>query len=90
MTPFRKRTPSCRGPDEAREVWEFQIKKRGWPVEVQPEFTMIGGDEIIGSTQWTGGDGRRHELCQVLTVGKIVDVQGCRSRREAEQFARRH
>jgi ketosteroid isomerase-like protein len=87
-----KRTPSCRGPDEAREVLTLQIKKRGWPVELQPEFTMIGDDKIIGSTQGTGSDGRRHERYQVLTIrnGKIVDMQGCRSRRDAERFARRH
>ena len=73
---------------------KFQIKKRGdRRLEVQPEFTMVGDDKIIGSKQWTGaGDGRRHERCQVVTFrdGKIVDLQGCRSRREAERFARRH
>jgi hypothetical protein len=49
-------------------------------------------DKIIGSTQWRGADGRRHERFQVLTLrdGKIVDMQGCASRREAELFARRH
>jgi hypothetical protein len=64
----------------------FQIRERG-PVEVKPEFTMIGDDKIIGSAEWAGGD----ERFQVLTIrdGKIVDMQGCRSRREAERFARR-
>jgi hypothetical protein len=38
---------------------EFQIKKRGGRrIEVKPEFTMIGSDKIIGSTQWTGENGR--------------------------------
>jgi len=71
---------------------QFQIKKRGGRrIEVQPEFTQIGDDKIIGSTTWLGADGRRQERFQVLTLrdGKIVDMQGCMSRRIAERFARR-
>lgn len=70
----------------------FQIEKRGERrIAVQPEFTQVG-DKIIGSTQWLGADGRRHERFQVLTLrgGKIVDMQGCASRRDAELFASRH
>ncbi len=70
----------------------FQIKKRGGRrIDVQPQFTEVGKDKIIGSTQWMGTDGRRQERYQVLTLrdGKIVDMQGCTSRREAERFARR-
>ena len=70
----------------------FQIQKRGaGQVEVQPEFTQVG-DKIIGSTVWLGAEGQRRERYQVLTLrgGKIVDLQGCASRREAERFARRH
>jgi ketosteroid isomerase-like protein len=88
-----KRTPACHGADEALEVLKFQIQKRGERrIEIQPEFTQVGDDKIIGSTQWLGADGRRHEGFQVLTLrdGKIVDMQGCASRREAERFARRH
>ena len=69
----------------------FQIRKRGARrIQVQPDFSQLG-DKIIGSTQWLGADGRRQERFQVLTVrdGKIVDIQGCGSRREAERFARR-
>ena len=69
----------------------FQISKRGdRPIEVQPELVQRG-DKIIGSTRWVGADGRRQERFQVLTIrdGKIVDMQGCASRREAERFARR-
>ena len=87
-----KSTPACHGAGEAREVLKFQIKKRGeHRIEIQPEFTQVGADKIIGSTQWSGADGRRHERFQVLTLrdGKIVDMQGCASRREAERFARR-
>jgi hypothetical protein len=59
---------------------------------VQPEFTQIG-DKIIGSTRWlVAGGGGRVERYQVLTVrdGKVVDMQGCNSRRQAERFARTH
>lgn len=69
----------------------FQIQRRGERrLDVQPDFAQVG-DKIIGSTQWLGADGRRHERFQVLTVrdGMIVDMQGCASRREAERFARR-
>jgi hypothetical protein len=69
----------------------FQIqKRRGRPAKVRPEFTQIG-DKIIGSTVWTDDEGKRQKRYQVLTIrdGKIVDMQGCRSRREAERFARR-
>lgn len=86
-----KVTPRCHGPDEAREVLKFQIQKGAeGRIEVQPEFTQVG-DKIIGSIHWVGADGGRRERFQVLTLrdGKIVDMQGCASRREAERFARR-
>ena len=70
----------------------FQIRKRGGRrLEVRPEFTCVGDDVLIGSTQWLGEDGRRQERYQVLTTrdGEIVDLQGCATRREAERFARR-
>ena len=58
---------------------------------MQPEFTQVGDGVIIGSTQWLGADGRRRERYQVLTLraGKIVDLQGCATRRQAERFARK-
>ena len=71
----------------------FQIQKRGGPrLNVQPDFTLVGEDKIIGSTRWLGADGKQQERYQVLTIhdGKIVDMQGCRSRREAERFAGRN
>ena len=86
-----KTTPACHGPDEAREVLLSQIRKRSeLRIQVKPEFTRLG-DKIMGSTRWSGPDGRSHERFQVLTVrdAKIVDMQGCASRREAERFARR-
>jgi hypothetical protein len=71
---------------------QLQIQKRGnRRVEVEPEFRQVGTDTIIGSASWTGGDGRRQERFQVITLreGKIVDVQGCRTLREAARYARR-
>jgi hypothetical protein len=69
----------------------FQINKRGEPPRVVPEFTEVGDDKVIGSTVWRGERGDRIERYQVITFrdGKIVDMQGCSSRREAERFARR-
>jgi ketosteroid isomerase-like protein len=88
-----KQTPACHGPTEALEVMQFQIKKRAENrLQVRPEFTQVGADKIIGSSEWMGTSGRRQVRYQVLTFrdGKIVDMQGCTSRREAESFARRH
>jgi hypothetical protein len=70
----------------------FQIRKRGARrLEVQPEFTPVGDNVIVGSAAWLAADGRRQERFQVITLrdGKIADMQGCRSRREAEHIARR-
>jgi hypothetical protein len=70
---------------------KFQIQKRGSVgMQVQPEFAQVG-DKVIGSTRWLGSDGVRRERYQVLTLrdGKIIDMQGCTSRRQAERFARR-
>jgi hypothetical protein len=71
----------------------FQIKKRGARrIEVQPDFVQAGDNKIIGSTRWLGAEGMRHERYQVITLrdGKIIDMQGCASQREAKRFARRH
>jgi hypothetical protein len=69
---------------------KFQVQKRG-PIEVHPEFEQVRDDKIIGSTRTTGEDGRRAERFQVITFrdGRIIDLQGCKTRREAERFARR-
>ena len=88
-----KFTPACHGPEEALATMKHQIRKRADNrLEVRPEFTQVGDDKIIGSSEWTGADGRRQVRYQVLTIrdGKIVDMQGCSSRREAERFARHH
>jgi hypothetical protein len=68
----------------------FQIGKRGGrPIDVRPEFTQVG-DRIIGSTIWRDEHGRDVERYQVLTIrdGKIADMEGFRTRRQAERFAR--
>ena len=65
------------------------IEKQGTRRIAQAEFTRAGPDRIIGSALWLGDQpGERYE---VLTIrdGKIVDMQGCGSKREAERFARR-
>ena len=70
----------------------FQICKRGdRRIDVRPDFTRVSDDVIIGSTQWMNESGRRQERFQVLTLrdGKIVDMQGCATRRQAERFVRR-
>ena len=87
-----KHTPACQGPDQALEVMKHQIRKRADNrLRVRPEYTQVGEDTIIGSTEWMGTDGRRRVRYQVLTLrdGRIVDLQGCATRREAERFARR-
>jgi hypothetical protein len=69
----------------------FQIKKRGEAPRVVPEFTEVGDDKVIGSTVWRNEHGKRVERFQVITFlnGKITDMQGFQSRRQAERFARR-
>jgi hypothetical protein len=65
-------------------------KREGRPPLVQPEFEQVG-DRIIGSTVWRDESGRDVERYQVLTIrdGKIADMRGFRTRREAERFAAR-
>jgi hypothetical protein len=67
-------------------------KRGGRPPQVEPEFTQIGDDKIITSTWWLDDGGNRSERFQVITFrdGKITDLQGCSSRREAERFGRKH
>ncbi len=87
-----KQTPSCHGPDEARRVLASQFERAGRRrPHIQPEFSLVGDHTVIGSTRWLDEDGVERERFQVLTWrdGKIVDMQGCASRREAERFARR-
>jgi hypothetical protein len=68
--------------------FQFQNRDSRAP-RVQPEFTRVGDDKIIGSTVWRDDDGERIERYQVLTIrdGRIADLQGFSSRRQAERFA---
>lgn len=86
-----KHSPACRGPEEAREVLQFLLRKENGALPLSAEFTQIG-DKVIGSTASAPGDEhRRQERCIVFTIGdrKIIDMQGCKSRRAAERFASR-
>jgi len=70
---------------------QFQLRKRGaGRPRITPEFTQVG-DKIIASAPWTESGDRFQERFMVFTVrdGKIVDMQGCTSRREAERFVKR-
>jgi hypothetical protein len=71
--------------------WNLRDQRRRPSLEIRSEFATVGDDKVIGSTHWLAPDGRRTERFQVLTVrdGKIVDIQGCATRRSAERFARR-
>lgn len=70
----------------------FQIGKHGDDrFKVEPDFEQVSDDTIIGSSAWSRAGGRRQERFQVVTMrdGKIADLQGFSSRRQAERFARR-
>jgi hypothetical protein len=69
----------------------FQVKKTGGRApQARPEFVVVGDNRVIGSTIWKDAEGKLHERYQVLTVrdGKIVDMQGFASKRQAGRFAR--
>lgn len=70
---------------------QFAIGKRGGrPRTIEPELVQVGEDTIIASSSWLDADGRRQERFQVLTIrdGKIADMQGFTSLRQAERFAK--
>jgi hypothetical protein len=63
----------------------------GWTID-NLALTPVGDDKIIGTAQLTDEDGTLRGSNPVVFTfrdGKIVDMQGCASLREAEQFARR-
>jgi len=59
-------------------------------VPLAPEFVEVG-DKIVASSPWAVPGGEYEERFMVFTArnGKIVDMQGFTSRREAERFAHR-
>jgi ketosteroid isomerase-like protein len=92
-----KQAPSCHGPDEARENFELQVVKgraRPGTKEFALEEVEQVGDRLVVGGRWTMQDGSQETAArffQVLTVrdGRIVDMQGCTSRRAALRYAKR-
>lgn len=56
---------------------------------MQPEFQKVGDDRVIGSAMRLGDEPQERYVVLTIRDGKIADMQGCRSRREAERFAQR-
>jgi ketosteroid isomerase-like protein len=92
-----KQAPSCHGPDEARANFELQVVKgraRPGTKEFALEEVDQVGDRLVVGGRWTMQDGSQEtaeRFFQVLTVrdGRIVDMQGCTSRRAALRYAKR-
>jgi hypothetical protein len=63
----------------------------GWKID-KLSLTPVGEDKVIGSAQLIDDEGQRRASNPVVITfrdGKIRDMQGCASQREAEQFAHR-
>jgi ketosteroid isomerase-like protein len=92
-----RHVPSCHGPDEARENLERQVVKgRARPAAKRFTLAQVAeiDDRVVVDGSWTMEDGTTEtagRFFQVLTVreGRIVDIQGCTSRRAALRYARR-
>jgi ketosteroid isomerase-like protein len=89
--------PSCHGPEEARQNFRLQmVKGQARPSTKQfalQKVEQVGQRLVIGG-RWTMDDDSQEEsgrFYQVLTVrdGRIVDIQGCTSRRSAMRYAQR-
>jgi len=69
------------------------LKARGgWTID-NLTFARVGNDKVIGTAQLRDDDGKlrgRNPVVITFRDGKIVDMQGCATRSEAEQFSRRH
>jgi hypothetical protein len=64
----------------------------GWKIE-NLAFARVGDDKVIGTAQLRDAKGRlrgRNPVVITFRDGKIVDMQGCATRVEAEQFARKN
>lgn len=92
-----RHSPSCHGPDEARENFKLQVVKgvaRPDTKAFELEQVEQVGDRVVIGGRWTMEDGSREtggRFYQVLTVkdGLIVDIQGCTSPRDAMRYAGR-
>jgi hypothetical protein len=63
----------------------------GWKID-KLSLTQVGESQVIGSAQLIDGEGQPRVSNPVVITfrdGKIRDMQGCASQREAEQFAHR-
>lgn len=87
-----KQTPRCHGPEEARANFELRLKKaalRPGYAGVKVDEIREAGDRVMLGATWETEEGKRGERAgrffQVVTMreGKIVDIQGCKSRRDA-------
>jgi hypothetical protein len=69
------------------------LKARGgWTID-NLTFARVGDDKVIGTAQLRDDDGKlrgRNPVVITFRDGKIVDMQGCATRSEAEQYACRH
>jgi len=55
-------------------------------------LARLGDDKVIGTAQLRDAEGKlrgRNPVVITFRDGRIVDMQGCATRVEAEQFARR-
>ena len=89
---WSRHTPHCHGPEEARANFELRLRK----ASLRPGYAGVklaeireAGDRIMLGATWETQDGARGERAerffQVVTMrdGKIIDIQGCKSRRDA-------
>ncbi len=94
---WRRYSPSCHGPDQARENLRLQVVKgraRPGVKEFALEQVDQVGECVVVGGRWTMADGSREtagRFYQVLRVrgGRIAHIQGCSSRRAAMAYARR-
>lgn len=86
-----KHSPACHGPDEARDALRHLLGKATGALPLSPMFEQVG-DKIIGygpAATREHDSGQERFIVFAVRDGKIVDMQGFTSRREAEKFARR-
>ncbi len=86
-----KRTPSCHGPDEARANFESSLEtiaRRPGSASVRLDEVRESGDRVMLGATWEAGSAesrpQAERFFQVVTMrdGKIVEIQGCRSRED--------
>jgi ketosteroid isomerase-like protein len=89
-----KRTPRCHGREDARANFELRLKKaslRPGYAGVKLDEIRESGDRIMVGATWETEEGNPAESAeqffQVMTIrdGKIIDIQGCKSRRDAQR-----